>query len=68
MEVYSTNTSEIIRNDFTKYQKRRSSVGVAKPDNKESEAELRRSLDQLRSEMADDDGRSSFGTYKCPIF
>jgi hypothetical protein len=70
MEVYSSNTSEVIRHDFLKYQRRTSASRpqsnpdiTVRPDDK-----IRESFDRARAEMADDNGRGSYATYKCPIF
>ena len=69
MDVFSRNTSDVIRYDFIKYNRRKCARDDAtKKDTLDHEEYLRRSLEQFRSEMANDDGRGSYGTYKCPIF
>jgi hypothetical protein len=69
MEIYSSNTSEIIRHDFMRFNRRSGSADVrTEKETRSSEAKMRESLDQYRAEMANDDGKGSYGTYKCPIF
>lgn len=69
MEIYSRNTSEIIRQDFMRFARpgRAAEVRTDKEPGKVEE-KLRESLDQYRAEMANDNGMGDFGTYKCPIF
>ena len=73
MNTYTRNTSEIIRNDFMRFSsgtpvsraRRRSGFDVDIPA---VEAPFRGSLEDVRAEMADDDGSGSFASYKSPIF
>lgn len=67
MEVYSSNTSDVVRGDFLKFSRRGASA-PAKKEMEKNEVKLRKSLEELRAEMAKDDGRGSYSTYKCPIF
>ena len=67
MEVYSSNTSDVIRDDFLKFSRRGAAV-PAKKEKSKVEDNLRKSLDELRAEMSNDNGRGSYGSYKCPIF
>ena len=69
MEIYSSNTSEIIRQDFLRFSRRGSAAQAGiETDAAKVEDKLRESLDQYRAEMAKDNGMGSYGTYKCPIF
>jgi hypothetical protein len=69
MEIYSRDTSEIIRQDFMRFSRRNRTAEVDnKKDAAKFEDQMRESLDQYRSEMANDNGLGSYGTYKCPIF
>ena len=68
MEVYSRNTSDIIRYDFLRFN-RKTSVQKKRTEAEESfEKKINESLEQKRDEMANDDGLGSYGQYKCPIF
>lgn len=73
MNIYTSNTSDIIRNDFLKF-----SSGAAGPRSRRPvlfdadapaiETPFSGSLDDIRAELADDDGTGSFGSYKSPLF
>jgi len=73
MNIYTSNTSDIIRNDFLKFSggngagtaRRRVRFETELPA---VEPPFTGSLDDVRAEMADDDGQGSFASYKCPIF
>ena len=68
MEVYSRKTAGVIANDFLKFDRRRKAPSRANNAAPRSDEAATRLLEQHRAEMANDDGRGSYGTYKCPIF
>ena len=68
MEIYSSNTSDIIRQDFMRFSRRPAAEASIEKDVAKAEEKVRESLDQYRAEMARDNGMGSYGTYKCPIF
>ena len=73
MNTYTSNTSDIIRNDFLRFSsstpgarsRRRVSFDA---DGATVEQPFTGSLDELRAEMASDDGQGSFASYKSPLF
>jgi len=73
MNVYTSNTSEIIRNDFLKFSSSTPGSKVRRlvhfdADSPAVETNFTGSLDDLRAEMANDDGTGSFASYKSSIF
>ena len=67
MDIYTSDTAYIIRQDMQfsdKSGRERARVRKARLDRKAGDA----SLERVWQKMTEDDGRSSFGTYKCPIF
>jgi hypothetical protein len=69
MEVYSSNTSDIIRYDFVKFSKPRSAGRTrVEEEARKVDSDVKDSLKQLRTEMENDNGLGSYGSYKCPIF
>jgi hypothetical protein len=73
MNTYTSNTSDIIRNDFLRFSSkalgRRAKQRVPfDADATVIEPPFTGSLDEIRAEMANDDGTDSFGSYKCPVF
>jgi hypothetical protein len=72
INIYTSNTSEIIRNDFLRFS---SSAASTKPtrrvhfdaDAPVVEPPFTGSLDDLRADMANDDGLGSFASYKSPV-
>jgi hypothetical protein len=72
INIYTSNTSEIIRNDFLRFS---SSTAATRPtrrvhfdaDAPAVESPFTGSLDDLRADMADDDGSGSFASYKSPL-
>ena len=67
MEVFSSNTADVIRYDFVKFN-RSAAAAAAKKEERKQDAEVRESLEQLRAEMENDNGLGSYGSYKCPLF
>jgi hypothetical protein len=67
MEIYTSDTSNIIRQDFMRFS---SAERRLRQQQKAKAAEKRNvaSLERLRDEMTRDDGLGSYGSYKCPIF
>jgi hypothetical protein len=68
MDIYTSDTSYIIRHDFMRFSsesRRRDARATSEMADQKTVASA---LEKLRREMTEDDGRSSFGTYKCPIF
>jgi hypothetical protein len=72
MNLYTSNTSEIIRNDFLRFsgstRKTSARKQMALDADAGVEATTAPSLDDLRAEMAEDDGQGSFASYKSSIF
>lgn len=73
MNTYTSNTSDIIRNDFLRF----SSSAAASParrrvgldaDAPAVEPAFAGSLEEIRAEMANDDGSGSLSMYKSPVF
>lgn len=66
MEMYTSDTSYIIRQDFMRFstEDRLKKQWRKRADKRRHEA----SLERLREQMTKDDGLGSFGSYKCPIF
>ena len=58
MEIYSSNTSEIVRYDFLKYSRRRSETHRKAETEEGVSEEIRRSFDEYRAGMANDDSES----------
>lgn len=67
MQTHSRNTSDIIRYDFLKFS-RRDAVRKVSTDTSKVEDKVPNALEEYRAELVNDDGRSSYGAYKCPIF
>ena len=73
MSSYTSNTSDIIRHDFLRFSsgtplartRRRSTFDTEVPA---VETPFTGSLDDLRTEIANDDGSGSFASYKSPVF
>ena len=73
MNIYTSGTSEIIRNDFLRFSsntpgvrtKRRVLFDTEAPA---VEAPFTGSLEDIRAEMANDDGQGSLASYKSPLF
>jgi hypothetical protein len=69
MNTYTTNTSDLIRQDFLRFsagepaQRARRRV-MLDADAPVAEPSITGSLDELRSEMANDDGLGSYASYK----
>lgn len=66
MEIYTSDTSYIIRQDFMRF-----STDDRTRKQRQKLADKKRytaSLERLRERMSNDDGLGSFGSYKCPIF
>ena len=69
MQVYSSNTSDMIRYDFVKFSTPNSATGAApKKVEQISDANIKESIEQRRVEMENDNGLGSYGSYKCPLF
>ena len=73
MNIYTSNTSDIIRNDFLRFSSSTPGVRGKKRVHFDAEAPaveppFSGSLDDIRAEMANDDGMNSFASYKCPVF
>jgi|GEM_PF-5469617 len=73
MNIYTSNTADIIRNDFLKFSGGSSVAATRRRVRFETELPaveppFAGSLDDVRAEMADDDGQGSFASYKSPIF
>jgi hypothetical protein len=73
MNTYTSNTSDIIRNDFLRFSS--STPGVRSTRRVRFEADVATvempftgSLEELRAEMAKDDGTGSLASYKSPQF
>lgn len=67
MERYSENVEEVSGLDSSEFDQADVSLRPAQ-SSMPSRGSLRRSLELYRAEMSNDDGRGSFGMYKCPIF
>ena len=67
MQTHSRNTSDIIRYDIVKFS-RRDAVTNVNTDTPKAEDKVSKALEEYRAELVNDDGRGSYGTYKCPIF
>ena len=72
INTYTSNTSDIIRNDFLRFSSgtaatpARRRVGLD-ADGAVVESTFTGSLDEVRAEMANDDGSGSFASYKSSI-
>ena len=72
MNTYTSNTSDIIRNDFLRFSSNTPSTRSQRrvhfdTETSVAEACFSGSLDELRDEMANDDGSGSFASYKSPF-
>ncbi len=73
INTYTRDTSGIIRNDFLRFSSgtaaapARRQVGLDADGQMVEHAETG-SLEDLRAEMANDDGLGSFASYKSPVF
>lgn len=72
MNTYTSNTSDIIRNDFLRFSSNtpgaRTRRRVFDADATPVETPFTGSLEELRAEIANDDGMGSFASYKSPQF
>lgn len=70
MQTYSRNTSDIIRYDFVKFTRRVPRKGPEEGNTEipKADDQLSKDLEEYRAGLANDDGRGSYGSYKCPIF
>ncbi|HTH51556.1 MAG TPA: hypothetical protein VL501_06470 [Pyrinomonadaceae bacterium] len=67
MNTYTSNTSDIIRQDFLRFSAGTPTVRSRRRVNFEADAPAEPftgSLDELRAEMANDDGQGSYASYK----
>lgn len=73
MNIYTSGTSEIIRNDFLRFSSNTPGVRTKRrvlfdADAPALEPPFTGALDEIRAEMANDDGQGSFASYKSPLF
>ncbi len=58
----------MVRDDFIKFARRDVDTRPDVSDDAKAEDEVSKALEEHRAQLANDDGRGSFGSYKCPIF
>ena len=73
MNIYTSNTSDIIRNDFLRFSSNTPGARSRRQVHFDTEipaveTPFTGSLDEIRAEMANDDGSGSFASYKSPLF
>jgi hypothetical protein len=68
MDIYSRNTSDMIRYDFIKFTRREKDTMPKVTETPKADDKVSRALEEYRAQLANDDGRGSYGSYKCPIF